>query len=199
MKVFKITKKNFDKKIKIAIKAIEERKVIVCPTDTVYGLLCDAMNKKLVERLFKIKKRLESKPIPIFVKDIEMAKKLAFVDKKKEKFLKTVWPGKVTIVLKRKQNCGLPKIIFNKEKTIGLRIPNYNLINTLLKKLSIPLTATSANISGKPASTEIKEIIRQFKNEKLKPDLILDAGNLKFSLPSIVLNLTGKKIKILRM
>ncbi len=199
MEVFKITKKNFDKIIKIAVKAIKERKVIICPTDTVYGLLCDATNKKSVEKLFKIKKRLKSKPIPIFVKDIEMAKNQAFIDKEKEKFLKMVWPGKITVVLKRKQNCGLPKIIFGNKKTIGLRIPNYNLINTLLRKLRIPLTATSANISGKPASTEIKEIIRQFKNEKLKPDLILDAGNLKFSLPSIVLNLTGKKIKILRM
>jgi len=199
LEALKITKKNFDKIIKISVKTIKERKVMVCPTDTVYGLLCDATDKETVEKLFKIKKRPRTKPIPVFVKDIEMAKKLAFINKKQEKFLKMFWSGKITAVLKRKQNCGLPKIIFGNKKTIGLRIPNYNLINTLLKKLSKPLTATSANISGKPASTKIKEIIGQFEKEKVKPDLILDAGNLKLSLPSIVLDLTGKKIKILRM
>jgi L-threonylcarbamoyladenylate synthase len=199
VKTLKVSSQKLKNIIQETAKFLKEGNIIISPTDTVYGLLCDATNKKAVEKIFRIKKRPKAKPIPIFVKDIKMAKKLAFVDKKKEKFLKKVWPGKVTVVLKRKQNCGLPKIIFSKEKTIGLRIPNYNLINTLLKKLSIPLTATSANISGKLASIRIKEIKKQFKKEKEKPDLILDAGNLKFSLPSIVIDLTGKKIKILRI
>jgi L-threonylcarbamoyladenylate synthase len=60
------------------------------------------------------------------------------------------------------------------------------------------LTGTSANISGKPASTKIKEVLRQLKKQKYKPDLIIDAGNLPKNRPSTVIDLTGKKPKILR-
>jgi L-threonylcarbamoyladenylate synthase len=196
MKILKVDKKNLRKVVRITEKSIKKGEVVLCPTDTVYGILADATNKKAVERVFKIKKRPKGKPIPIFVKDIKMAKKLAFINKKQEDFLKMVWPGKVTVVLKRRNV--LPKILSGRTKTIGLRIPDYKLVNNLLLKLNRPLTGTSANISGKPASTKIKEVIKQFKKEKTKPDLILDAGNLKPSSPSRVIDLTGKKFKILR-
>ena len=213
------------KRLKISelLKIIKQGGVVVFPTDTVYGLLADATNETAVKKIFKIKKRSEEKPIPLFVKDIEMAKKFAFINKKQEDFLKMVWStrqnflgearkpelvkispkiwagkGKVTVVLKRKQNCGLPKIVFGNKKTIGLRIPNFKLISLLLEKLNKPLTGTSANISGKPASTKIREVLRQFKIAKEKPDLILNYGDLKFSLPSLVIDLTGETTRILR-
>ena len=196
MKIIKVFPRNFKKVIEISTQSIKDGKVLVCPTDTVYGLLADATNQRAVERVFKTKKRPKGKPIPIFVRDIKMAKNFAFINKDQEKFLKKFWPGKVTFVLKRKNK--LPKILFGKAKTIGLRIPNYKLIKNLLEKLNRPLTGTSANISGKPSSIKIKEVIKQFKNKKFQPDLVLDAGNLKFSLPSTVIDLTGKKPKILR-
>ncbi|MDP2363871.1 MAG: Sua5/YciO/YrdC/YwlC family protein, partial [Ignavibacteria bacterium] len=84
------------------------------------------------------------------------------------------------------------------KETIALRIPNYKLVDTLLKKTNLPLTGTSANISGKPASIKIKEILQQFQNQKHQPDLIIDVGNLKLSKPSKVIDLTGFEPKILR-
>ena len=179
------------------VKSIGQGEVVVCPTDTVYGLLADATNEKAVKKLLKIKKRRAQKPIPIFVKDIKMAKKLALINKNQENFLKKVWPGKVTIVLKRMGK--LPRILFGNKKTIGLRIPDYKIINQLLLIINRPLTGTSANISGKPPSTKIKEVISQFKNQKYLPDLIIDAGNLPKSKPSIVLDLTISPPKILRL
>lgn len=196
MRILKVDKKNLRKVVRITEKSIKKGEIILCPTDTVYGILADATNKKAVERVFQIKKRSRGKPIPIFVKDIKMAKKLSFIDKEKEKFLKMVWPGKVTVVLKRRNV--LPERIFGRTKTIGLRIPDYKLVNNLLLELNRPLTGTSANISGKPASTKIKEVIKQFEKEKIKPDLVLGAGNLKPCSPSKVIDLTAKKIKILR-
>ncbi len=181
--------------LKMALDSIEEGKVLVCPTDTVYGMICDATNRKAVERLFKIKKRKPAKPVPIFVKDIKTAKKLAYIDENQEKFLRKVWPGKITAVLNRKKE---HKVYGLDKNTIGLRIPNYGLITELLKKTNKPLTGTSANISGKPASTKIKEIIKQFENQKFQPDLIIDAGNLPKSKPSKVVDITGEKTKILR-
>ncbi len=182
------------KKITKIIKAIKEGKVIVYPTDTVYGLIADATNKKAVNKIFKIKKRPKDKPIPIFVKDLKQAKKLAKIDKEQENFLEKVWPGKVTVILKRKKI----KVYGVEERKIALRIPKYKLLLNLIKHVNRPLTATSANISGKPATTKIKEVINQFKKKKYQPDLIIDAGNLKQSRPSIVIDLTVWPPKILR-
>lgn len=198
MEILNLNQKNLPKIIKRLTKSLKQANVIVCPTDTVYGLIADATNKKAVKKLFKIKKRDFKKPVPIFVKDIEMAKKLAFVNKEQEKFLKKAWPGKVTAVLKLKIVNSKLKIYGIEKKTIALRIPKYKFIQELLKRVNRPLTGTSANISGKPASTKIKEVISQFRKEKLQPDLIINAGNLKKNKPSTVIDLTLTPPTILR-
>jgi len=194
MMVIKI--KNID--LKNLAREIKKGRVIVCPTDTVYGLLADATNKKAVEKIFKIKKRPKTKPLPIFIKDLETAKRLAIIDKNQERFLKKAWPGKITAVLKRKAANRKQKIYGIDKKTIALRISKYKLVLELLKAINKPLTGTSANISGKPATTKIKDILRQFQNKKFQPDLILNTGNLKSSKPSKVIDFTGKRPKILR-
>ena len=196
MEIIKVFPRNFKKIVEISVKLIKKGKILVFPTDTVYGLLVDATNEKAVKKLFKIKKQSKGKPIPIFVKDMKMARELAYFNKFQEKFSREVWPGKITVVLKRKNS--LPKILFGNKKTIGLRIPNHKLVNILLKKLNFPLTGTSANISSKPHSTRIKEIIDQFRERRNRPDLVLDNGNLEPSLPSTVIDLTEKSPKILR-
>jgi L-threonylcarbamoyladenylate synthase len=178
------------------IEVLKEGKVVLCPTDTVYGLICDATSNKAVKRLFQIKKRTFTKPIPIFIKDIKMVKKFTLISKSQEIFLKKVWPGKVTIVLKAKKK--FPRGVLTKENKVGFRIPDYKLLNTLLSKIGFPLSATSANITGKPPSVKIKEVLEQFKNKRFQPDLIIDAGNLKQSRPSTVVDLTEKKLKLLR-
>jgi L-threonylcarbamoyladenylate synthase len=186
--------------LKKAVKAIKEGKVLVCPTDTVYGLLCDFNNKKAVERLYRIKNRPKRKPVPIFVKDIKTAKRLARINPEQEKYLKSIWPGKVTIVLKRTCLGGRGKIKTYgvDKKTIALRIPNYKLVLDLLEKTNKLLIGTSANIAGKPALTKIKEVIKQFEGKGHRPDLIIDAGDLPQNKPSKVLDLTVWPPKILR-
>lgn len=193
------------KKISKIVKELKRGKVIVCPTDTVYGLIADATNKKAVERVFKIKKRPKNKALPIFVKDIKMAKDLAEINEKQEKFLKKAWPGKVTVILKLKTQKSKAKSTIKKlkvygieKKTIALRIPKYKLVLDLLKKINKPLTGTSANISGEPASTNIKEILKQFKRKKYQPDLVIDTGNLPKSKSSTIIDLTTFPPKILR-
>lgn len=225
MKILKISQKNLEKTAKIATKAIQEGKVLICPTDTVYGLIADAGNKKAVERIFKIKKRPKQKPLPIFVKDLKMAEKLAKISKEQKKILKKHWPGKYTFVLKfqnpntkfqinsksqilkkhwpgkftfvliRKKGT---KIYGIDEETIALRAPKYRFLDNLLKKVNKPLAQTSANVSGKPASGEIKEILAQLKERNDQPDLVISAGNLPKSKSSKVIDLTRKISKILR-
>lgn len=194
MEIFKISSRNFKEIIQKSKRAILEGKVLVFPTDTVYGLIADATNKKAIEKIFKIKKRPLRNPIPIFVKDIKAAKKFVYFKKDQEKFSRKVWPGKVTLVLKRKK----AKIYGVDKKTVGLRIPNYKFLNQLLLIINRPLTGTSANISGKLPSTKIREVLKQFKNQKHQPDLIIEAGDLPKSRPSTIIDLTTKPAKILR-
>ncbi len=193
MKILKVRSENLIKKVSEFLK---EGKVLISPTDTVYGLLADATNEKAVKKIFKIKKRKRNKPIPIFVSDLKEAKKIAYISLKEEKFLKKVWPGKVTVILKRKNN--LPRFLFSGEETIGLRIPKYHLLNKVLKKTKLPLTGTSANISGLSHSTKLKDIISQFKEEKFQPDIVIDGGDLKSSRPSTVVSLSKGKFILVR-
>jgi len=212
MEVLKLTKNNFEEIKEKIITTLKEGKVIICPTDTVYGLICDAKNKKAVENIFKIKKRPKNKYLPIFVKNLKTAKKFAKINKTQEKFLKKIWPGKVTAVLERKRAKVYPvrgqrvwartqrKQTSNgvygvSEKSVALRIPKYKLINEILERTNLPLIGTSANISGEKSPTKISQILKQFKKQGL---LVINAGSLKNSKPSTVIDLRKKEIKIIR-
>ena len=201
MFILKLTSNNINKTAEVAVEFIKNGKVIICPTDTVYGLICDAMDKKAVKRIFKIKNRSELKPVPIFVKDIKSAEKIAEINENQKIFLRKKWPGKMTAVLKRK---GKNKIYGVDKETIAIRIPKHKLINLLFKKSDNFLAETSVNISGQPPLNDIKKIIQQFekgyfiKNSGWKPDLIIDAGKLKSKKSSTVVDLTGEKYKVLR-
>ncbi len=175
-----------------ALKFLNNGGVVIFPTDTVYGFLADASNKKAVEKIFKIKKRPKSKPLAVFVKDIKMAKELAEITKDQEKVLKKYWPGKYTFVL----NSKIKNNLITKNSTIAIRIPDYKPLNKLLKKINKPLAQTSVNISGDDAFLKSKDIIERFG--KVKDLLFLDAGNLKKSKPSKIIDLTENKIKFLR-
>lgn len=187
MEILKPTKKAVNK----AITTLNNGGVVIFPTDTVYGFLADAGNKKAVAKIYKIKKRPKTKPLPVFIRDLKMARELAEIDDKQLKILKQKWPGKYTFILTSLRGAKATK----QSKTIALRIPKYKPLNDLLKKINKPLAQTSVNTSGKPAMTKISDIIEQFRKHDI---LIINAGNLKKSNPSKIIDLTKKEIKILR-
>ncbi len=183
--------------IEAAVRVIRRGGSIVYPTDTVYGLGVSILKPYSIERLFKIKKRPETKPAPVMIKDIEMAKQLAYIDQKTEKALNEVWPGQVTVVLEKKPI--VPDILTANRKTIGLRIPNHYFTQCLMENLNEPITATSANFSGQPPLNSAVELVKIFNRAYPRPDLILDAGELPPSPPSTVLDLTSPQPKITRV
>lgn len=166
---------------------LQEGGVVICPTDTVYGFLADASNKKAVEEIYKIKKRPKTKPLPIFIKDMKMAHEIAAINEEQEEALKRSWPGKVTFVLNRKSKAKLYGV---DKSAIALRIPNYKFLNNLLKKVDMPLAQTSVNISGQPVITSINDIVTKFGKTGV---IVVDDGNLKASEPSRVIDLTAEK------
>jgi len=200
MRILKVNPENLresEEAIIEAAKTMLSGGTVVFPTDTVYGLGCDATNENAIRKVFKIKNRTSNKPLSIVVRDIDMAKKVAFVDRRLEKALNIIWPGPITVILFRRYK--LPEILAAGKQTIGLRIPDYKLTYILSENMGRPYIATSANISNEPATTKISQALEYFEKSYAKPDLILDAGDLNFSEPSTVLDLSVSKPKIVRI
>lgn len=200
MEIISLTPQNGQKVVEYAATAIKSGLLVVAPTDTVYGLLADATNKKAVDRLYKVKSREVSRYLPIFVKNMTMARKLAAIGPKNEKLLEVKWPGKFTFIFRRRaQNPNNKMNIFGVDaNSIALRIPSYPFVNSLLETLNLPLAGTSANISGRPSSTKIDDVIKQFIDSKIRPDLIINAGDLPESNSSSIIDLSGKVLKTIR-
>lgn len=196
MEILKINPKNFKKTVTFAVRCVKAGKVIIGPSDTVYGIYCDGRNERAIRKIMRMKKRSSKKAMPIFVSDIKTAKKFAKISKSQELIVKKKWPGSFTFVFESKRN--LPAVLTPGKKTIGIRIPKSKLLLSVLEIIKTPLAQTSANISDKPAATEIKKVIHYFQNQKCRPDFVIDAGNLKKNRPSKVIDLTAKKPKILR-
>lgn len=197
MEILKINSDNLDKKaIRRTVEILKNGGTVIYPTDTVYGFGVDAFNEKAIKKIFQIKGRDFNKPISIIVRDLEMIKKLANFDKNIEKILKKIFPGPVTAILSKTKN--LSDILTSGSNKIGIRIPECKFTKDLMNELDFPITTTSANISGKPASGDLQNILNQFRGRKIKPDLVVDAGILPKSLPSTIIDLTGIKPKIIR-
>jgi L-threonylcarbamoyladenylate synthase len=195
MEIISLTPNNFQIAVETANRLIQKGGVVVVPTDTVYGLLANAANENAVKKIYAIKDRPQGKPLPVFVKNMAMAKKLAKISAKQQEFLETKWPGKFTAILFRKPDA---KIFGADDKTIALRIPFYAFANSLLETANQPLAATSANLSGLPAATKIDEVLNQLARAAIMPDLVINAGDLDDSKPSIIADLTQCAIKTVR-
>lgn len=104
MKIISLTQRSFQNAVREAAETIMRGGVVLAPTDTVYGLIANMADRKAIQKIYSIKKRDSQKPLPVFVKSIVAAKKLAAVSQKNEAFLETAWPGKITAILARKKD-----------------------------------------------------------------------------------------------
>lgn len=193
MKILKLNPENIKEILKESLSILKSDKVIACPTDTVYGLVANAVSEKAVNKVFKIKERSFLKPVPVFVKSIRMAQSLACISKKEEMVLRKFWPGQLTAVLKARP-VEFPLGILSKDEKIGLRMPDYFFLKLLFKEISFPLTGTSANISGRESCRKTHDVLEQFKEKKYQPDILLDGGELKKNPSSTVVDLISFEI-----
>lgn len=188
---------DFSEAVEEAIAVLKLGGTIIYPTDTLYALGANAMEPSAVERIFKIKNRVLGKPLPLAVRNIKWAKELAFIYKKEEKILNSVWPGAVTVVLPKRNI--VPGLVTAGKGSVAMRVPNHLFVDLLLGRFGYPITSTSANISGEEPVGKISKVIETFKDNYYKPDLIIDAGDLPESEPSTILDLTTDRPKILRV
>ena len=177
--------------IKLAATTIRKGGLVVFPTDTVYGLGCDPRNPRAVQSIFRIKKRRESKQLPILGYSKDEISKIAIFDDTSIKIADRFWPGQVTLVLKLKDN-EIKKSMSLDDK-IAVRVPNHACALSLLKECRL-LVGTSANFSGLPAFSDSKKVLESFSGY----DVFLDGGTISNSAESTIVEVVDGKLKILR-
>ena len=198
MKIIELFKNNEFGILMESIQVLKRGGIIAAPSDTVYALYGDAASAETVKKIFSLKARDGKKPMPVFINSFKMLDDVAYVRNEKiKKFLETVWPGKITCVLPSRGWMPM-ELKGGGGLTIGVRMPNYQFINSLIKSFGKPTTGTSANISGRGNYTDIKNVLNDFKNMPLKPDLFVSAGKLPESNVSTVVDLTSDEPKTLR-
>ncbi|OGZ65238.1 MAG: threonylcarbamoyl-AMP synthase [Candidatus Staskawiczbacteria bacterium RIFCSPHIGHO2_02_FULL_43_16] len=177
-------------KLNKAISVLKKGGVVIVPTDTVYGFIADAGNKKAVKKIYKIKKRPKAKPLPVFVSSIKMARQLAEIDASQFKILRKYWPGKYTFILSRNLPDVGRRVLYGQDKkTIALRIPNHAFLQKLLKKVNRPLVQTSVNISTQEPLKTAEQIMTTFGENRLVGLIITVDKPLK-SKSSKIIDLT---------
>ena len=183
------------KGINQAVKKILEGEIIFIPTDTVYGIAANPYNNEAIKKIFAIKRRPLSSSLVLLCSNLKMAKKYAVFNKIANNLVKDFWPGPLTLILKKTTHSKISKKWLSKNNSIGIRIPDHKVPKKIIDKCKFPIFCTSANISGKKSSRDIKDIIKNFKNEKIT---IINDGKTKFKKESTIIDVTENKIKILR-
>jgi tRNA threonylcarbamoyl adenosine modification protein (Sua5/YciO/YrdC/YwlC family) len=179
------------RKIRRAVDALQAGEVIAYPTDTVYGLGCDITNKKAVDRLYQIKGMDRSQPLAFICPDLSEIAKYAIVDNQIYRVLKRFLPGPYCFILEATRE--VPRIVQTKRKTIGIRIPNHEVIRAVVRELGRPVISTTAHRPGGDVHVDPNEIDDDFKGL----GLVLDAGAGGL-VPTTVVDLTVQPPEVVR-
>jgi len=186
MKAFSVSQENLRK----AVEVLKKGGVVIAPTDSVYGLFCDALNKQAVDRVRAIKGRGGLKPFQIAVPK-EDAGAYAELDGNAVKLIRECWPGDVNIIVKKKPI--VPDHV--SARTVCLTCHRNEAADALMRGAKRPLVSTSVNLSGNPPATRVGEIDPQIAG---KVDFILDGGETKHGIPNTIVDLTKTPAEVVR-
>jgi len=165
----------------------------VIPTDTIYGVVGSALNRKTVERIYKLRRRNSRKPFIVLIDSLADLKIFgAKLDVDTRKILKKIWPAKVSVVLGIKKKDEF-RYLHRGTHTLAFRLPEPSWLRRLLAKTG-PLVAPSANLEGKPPAKTINEAQKYFGD---RVDFYLDGGRVA-SKPSTLIRIENGKLTVLR-
>lgn len=176
--------KSNEKSIDLCAEKLLSGKVVIIPTDTVYGFSAIVDENKLTSRkIYQIKGRDENKPfIQLIGNPLDIFK---YTNDKIPDDILSYWPGPLTLIVNDKEN----------NSTIAFRCPNDKWLSLLLNKINVPIYSTSVNRSGKPILNLIEDIKNEFESSV---DLIIDDGNRINSVASTIVNLSNGKVEVIR-
>ena len=186
-----VTKDDLD----YAAEILKSGGLVAVPTETVYGLSAGAFFEKAVERIYEIKNRPETKPINLLVCNMGDAEQVcADIPPSAYVLAEAFWPGPLTMILKKKP--AVPDIVTAGGSTVGVRAPKNSLTLKLIEKCGFPLATPSANISGEKSAVNAGQVLGYFDR---KIPCVIDGGECEIGVASTILDVTGEKIKVLRL
>ncbi len=178
------------RKIQRVIEVLEKGGIIAYPTDTVYGLGCDPLNKQAVDRLYQVKGMPRTKPLALICKDLSDIAKYAVVENPEYRLLKRIFPGPYCVILKATRD--VPKLLMTKQKTVGIRVPNHAVPRAIVEALGRPLVSTTASLDDEP-------LVDPWTIDSTFPgiDLVLEA-DVCGSVPTTVVDLSAGDVRVIR-
>ena len=188
-------KENIDEsELRDVVNTLKNDGIVIFPTETVYGIGGKATSNKVVDRVYQAKQRPRAKAVNILVANVKEIEKYAVITSEIErKIIENFMPGPLTIILKKKDGFG--DYFTAENDTIGVRIPDNKIINTILDAIDFPLIAPSANISDRPSGIRTQDIAEDFKDTV---DIIIDGGDAKLGTSSTIVKVVNGEIQILR-
>lgn len=179
------------RKIRRAVEALAAGEVIGYPTDTVYGLGCDLFEKKAIDRLYQMKGMDRAQQLAFICPDLSDIARYAIVENHVYRVLKRFLPGPYCFILEATRE--VPKLVQTKRKTVGIRIPNHEVILAVVRELGRPVISTTAARPGREPMVDPDEIDAEFKGLAL----VLDAG-AGGTVPTTVVDLSRGHPEIVR-
>jgi L-threonylcarbamoyladenylate synthase len=168
--------------------------VVVIPTDTLYGLAADPFSSAAVARVFAVKGRSAERAMPLVAADVDqVVSQIGPLSALARRLASTYWPGPLTLVVTRPSS--IPAEVAGGGGAIGVRVPAHAVTRELCRACGRLLTATSANLSGEPASNDPDEVARALGGGV---DLLLDAGRTPGGAPSTIVDVTGREARLVR-
>lgn len=194
-RLIKVNKKNpAHSQISEAAELVRNGELVAFPTETVYGLGANGLNKSAIKKIFAAKNRPQDNPLILhlaYKKDIHLYGR--DISPKTKKLIRAFWPGPLTIVVKKNKN--IPDIVTSGLDTVALRMPDNKIAIALIKRAGVPIAAPSANVSGKPSPTSAMHVYSDMYG---KIELILDGGKTDVGLESTILDCSVEPPMLLR-
>lgn len=183
-----------DEGLRKAISFLKAGALVVFPTDTLYALGAVAYDTEALERLFTAKGRAHDRPIPLLLGSVgQLLEVAANPPQVAWRLAEAFWPGALTLVVRK--NPRVPALVSGGGETVAVRVPRHPVAEELLRGVGMPLTGTSANLSGQPAPVTAQEAWAQLGG---RVALLLDGGACPQGVPSTVVDVTGPELKVLR-
>lgn len=174
--------------------SVRKGEIILFPTETVYGIGANALDKNAVKKIYMAKGRQPDNPLIVHISDTRMLKELVEEPNETEqKLIDSFFPGPFTIILKRKKI--IPNIITGGLDTVGIRMPSNLIAQKIIKYAGVPIAAPSANLSGKPSGTLLADIREEFEG---KVSYMVDEGLAEIGVESTVVRVINQIPHILR-
>ncbi len=177
--------------INTTVKSIKEGKIVVFPTDTVYGIGCDPYNKEAVEKVYRIKNRKQGKLFPVLGFSKNELEKIANFNEKANKIAEKFWPGGLTLILPLKDE--KLKTSMNLENKVAVRVPNNSCALAILEQCNL-IIGTSANVSGMESFVDPDECEKNISDY----DVFVDSGKISSKGESTVIEISENEVKIHR-